>query len=148
MPGRRPPYPRAGWRPLLIALALVVAGTTVAPAEHRVYYRYVVLGYVGDGEGRPLTRQPVTLVRDQTGLAYQDETNDSGFYLIVARLDDHNVGERLTLRIGRVETSVVARFDPQNHVDERGTRVDVVAGRPVERAAWFASTLRRALGTK
>jgi len=148
MPGRRPPYPRAVGRPLLIALALVIAGTTVAPAEHRVYYRYVVLGYVGDREGRPLARQPVTLVRDKTGLAYQDETNDGGFYLIVARLDDHHVGERLTLRIGRVETSVVARFDPQNHVDERGTRVDVVAGRPVERAAWFASTLRRALGTK
>ena len=148
MPGRRPPYPRAVGRPLLIALALVIAGTTVAPAEHRVYYRYVVLGYVGDREGRPLARQPVTLVRDKTGLAYPGETNDGGFYLIVARLDDKNAGERLTLRIGPVETSVIARFDPQNHADERGTRVDVVAGRPVERAAWFASTLRRVLGTK
>jgi hypothetical protein len=120
----------------------------VAPAEHRVYYRYVVLGWVGDQEGRPLARQAVTLVRDKTGLAYLDETNDGGFYLIVARLDDHNVGERLTLRIGRVETSITARFDPQNHLDERGTRVDLVAGRPVERAAWFASTLRQVLGTK
>jgi hypothetical protein len=136
------------WRPLLIALGLAVAGTTVARAEHRVYYRYVVLGWAGDREGRPLARQPVTLVRDKTGLAYQDETNDAGFYLIVARLDDHNVGERLTLRIGPVETSIVARFDPQNHVDERGTRVDLVAGRPIERAAWFASTLRRVLGAR
>ena len=133
---------------MLIALVLIAVGPSVASAEHRVYYRYVVLGYVGDAAGRPLPRQPVTVVRDKTGFSYLDETNDQGFYLIVTRLEDHNVGERLSLKIGQVATSIIARFDPKNHVDERGTRVDVVAGRPVERAAWFPSTLRNLLGPR
>lgn len=147
-PARRPPYTAGVRRALLIALVLVIAGAVAASAEHRVYYRYVVLGYATDAKGRPLVRQPVELTRDKTGFSYLDETNGQGFYLVVARLDDHDVGERMTLKIGQVVTSITARFDPRNHVDERGTRVDVVAGRPVERAAWFPSTLRAFLGTK
>jgi hypothetical protein len=131
-----------------LLIALVLAGAADAAAEHRPYFRYVVLGYVGDAAGHPVGRQRITLTRDKTGLEYSDETNDQGFYLIVARLDDRNLGERLTLRIGDVAIAVVARFDPQNHRDERGTRVDLVAGKPIERAAWFPSTLRQILGAK
>jgi hypothetical protein len=131
-----------------LLIALVVAGAAVASAEHRAHFRYVVLGYVRDATGHPIVGQRVTLTRDRTGLQYLDETNDQGFYLIVARLEDQNIGERLTLRIGDLAIAVVARFDPQNHQDERGTRVDLVAGKPVERAAWFPSTLRQVLGAR
>jgi hypothetical protein len=41
---------------------------------------------------------------------------------------------------------VIARFDPTNHVDERGTRVDLEGDRVVERAAWFRSTLTNFMG--
>jgi hypothetical protein len=117
-----------------------------AGAEHEVYYRYTVLGFVKDARGRPLASQPLELVRQKTGFAYRGETDATGFYLIIARLGDESAGEPLTLRIERVSTTLVARFDPANHTDERGTRVDLAGAAFVERSAWFASTLADALG--
>ncbi len=67
-------------------------------------------------------------------------------YVIVARLGDESAGEPLTLRAGATTVRVIARFDPTNHVDERGTRVDLEGGRVVERAAWFRSTLANFMG--
>ena len=40
-----------------------------------------------------------------------------------------------------MRTRVTARFDAANHTDERGTRVDLLGGKVVERATWFRSTL-------
>ena len=130
---------------LLVALAWTATAAR-ADAEHEVYYRYTVLGYVTDARGRPLAGRPLELVRDKTGFSYLGETDAAGLYLIIARLGDESVGEPLTLRIERVSTRLVARFDPANHTDERGTRVDVEGTMLVERSAWFASTLAAALG--
>lgn len=135
-------------RPLPLALALLLAGASLAAAEHRPYYRFIVLGYVTDAAGHPVADREVELVRDKTGFSYLDRTNARGFYVIVARLGDEDLGERLTLRLGGATVAITARFDPADHVDERGTRVDLVAGRPVERAAWFPSTLRAFLGRR
>ena len=129
---------------LLAALAWLLIAVR-AGAEHEVYYRYTVLGFVRDARGRPLASQPLELVRDKTGFSYQGETDATGFYLIIARLGDESVGESLTLRIERASTRLVARFDPTNHTDERGTRVDVEGTTLVERSAWFAATLAAAL---
>ena len=129
-------------------LALVVAGASTAAAEHQVYSRFLVLGYVTDGRGHPVRAEPIKLIRDKTGFSYLAETDDKGFYLIVCRLGDENAGERLTLKIGQVVTRITAQFDPKNHADERGTRVDLAAGKPIERAAWFPSTLRNFLSSK
>ncbi len=147
-PATPPPYTGAVARPLPIVLALVLAGAALAAAEHQVFYRYVVLGYVTDAKGRPLARQPVELIRDRTGFSYLGDTDARGFYLVVARLGDESVGERLTLKLGQVSVRITARFDPKNHTDDRGTRVDLVAGKPIERVAWFPSTLRNFLGPK
>jgi hypothetical protein len=138
------------WASAVIAglLALVGTGATLAPAEHEVQYRYVVLGYATDVKGRPLRGQPVKLVRDRTGFAYRGETDAAGFYAIIVRLGNENAGERLTLTVGRVVTVLAARFDPRNHSDERGTRVDIVANRAVERPAWFAPSLKRFLSAR
>jgi hypothetical protein len=127
---------------------LLLAITASAAAEHEVYYRFTVLGYVKDAEGRPLAGQRVELIRDKTGFSYLGETDAKGFYVIVARLGDESRGERLTLKTGRTVTAIAARFDPANHADERGTRVDLAGGKPVERAAWFPSTLRNFLTSK
>jgi len=130
---------------LVLALAWIAIGARV-DAEHEVYYRYTVLGFVKDAHGRPLAGTQLELVREKTGFSYVGETDAEGFYLIIARLGDESVGEPLSLRIERASAPLIARFDPSNHADERGTRVDVEGARFVERRASFASTLAAALG--
>ena len=130
----------------VIVIGLVLVSGAVVGAEHEVYYRYVVLGYVKDDHGKPAASRTVELVRDKTGLPYSGETDQQGLYVIVARLGDESAGETLTLRVGTLSTRVSARFDPANHLDDRGTRVDLEGQRFVERAAWFHPTLARFLG--
>ena len=65
---------------------------------------------------------------------------------MVVRLGDESLNEHLTVRVGPHATKVTVRFDPANHGDERGTRLDVEAERFVERTAWFPSTLALYLG--
>lgn len=124
--------------------ALAVAGA--ARAEHEVYYRYVVLGYVKDAAGRPVRDAAVELVRDRTGFSYLAETDEDGLFILVARLGDESAGETLTLRANGRSTTLTARFDPSNRVDDRGTRVDLEGARFVERQASFRPTLARLLG--
>jgi hypothetical protein len=121
-----------------------VAGTT--HAEHEVYYRYTIIGYVKDARGRPLTGREVKIVRDKTEFSYLGETDARGLYIVVIRLGDESLGERLTVRTGALTTKVAVRFEVENRTDERGTRLDVDAGRFVERSAWFPSTLALYLG--
>ncbi len=133
------------------ALALVLGlawllGAAPAGAEHEVYYRYLVLGFVKDARGRPVAGRQVELVRDKTGFSYLAETDAKGFYLIVARLGDESAGEGLTLTLGGTPWRLTARFDPTNHTDDRGTRVDLEGARLVERPSWFRSTLAATLG--
>jgi hypothetical protein len=128
-----------------LAILLVVLAASMAGAEHEVYYRYVVLGYVKDGRGKPLPGRTVELVRDKTTFSYLADTDEDGLYVLIARLGDESAGERLTLRVGMAVTKLIARFDPSNHTDERGTRVDLEGARFVERTGWFRSTLAQFL---
>lgn len=130
------------------ALAFCVAGLTLAStatAEHEVYYRYVVLGYVKDVKGVPLRGVTIELVREKTGFSYLAETDAEGFYVIVSRLGDESAGERLRIKAGSPSTTIIARFDPQDHAVDRGTRLDFLGKKAVERSTWFASTLKRFL---
>jgi hypothetical protein len=128
---------------LLAALTLVLP--QAAQAEHEVYYRYVVLGYVKDARGTPVARAHVELVRDKTTFSYLDDTDAQGFFVLVARLGDESVGETLTLKVGATSMRIIARFDAANHTEARGTRVDLEGARFVERAGSFPSTLARFL---
>jgi hypothetical protein len=129
-----------------VLLALAVAAAP-AVAEHTVYFRYVVLGFVKDGDGKLVRGRAVDVVRDKTGLAYHGETDERGFYVVVLRLGDESAGETLTLRVGNATTTIAARFDPANHTDDRGTRIDVEGRRFVERTSAFRPTLVRFLRT-
>jgi hypothetical protein len=132
---------RAGL-PLALLLILMVAG---AGAEHAPEFRYVVLGYVTDSAGKPVAGAPVQVVRDKTELGYAGTTDATGLYVVVVRLADESVGESLTVRLGERSTRVTVRFDPANHHDERGTRVDVNGARFVETPGTFKATLNRFL---
>jgi hypothetical protein len=132
---------RATW--LLLAIQIVFA--MPASAEHQIEYRYTVLGYVTDPAGRPVAGHTVELIRDKTGFSYLGTTGADGFFVIIARLGDESAGESLTLRRGTASVSLVARFDPSNHRDERGTRVDIEAARFVERPTSFQATLTKFL---
>jgi hypothetical protein len=127
-------------------LALAVAASPVA-AEHTVYFRYVVLGFVKDAGGKLMRGHRVDVVRDKTGLVYHGETDEHGFFVVVVRLGDESAGETLTVRIGTVTTKIAARFDPANHTDHRGTRIDLEGPKFVERTSAFRPTLVRFLRT-
>ena len=127
---------------IAVLIALALAATPVA-AEHTVYYRYVVLGFVKDAQGKLQSGQAVEVMRNKTGLAYSGRTDDQGLFVIIVRLGDESAGETLTLRIGNAATTVTARFDPANHTNDRGTRVDLDGTRFVERTAAFQPTLAR-----
>ena len=125
---------------LVICVATVLAAS--APrAEHEIYYRYTVLGYVKDARGKPLSGREVKIIRDKTGFSYLGETDAKGLYIVVLRLGDESSGEPLTVQVGSLTTKVTARFEVHNRSDERGTRLDLDADRFVERPAWFSSTL-------
>ncbi len=130
---------------LVLLVVLTLAGTPVA-AEHEVYYRYVVLGFVKDARGHALSGRALELIRDKTGFSYLAATDEQGFFLIIARLGDESAGETLTVKIGRARTKITARFDPANHTDDRGTRIDLEGTKFVERPTAFRPTLVRYLG--
>jgi hypothetical protein len=132
----------AGKCAAILAFLLLLPAPGPARAEHEPYYRYTVLGYVKDADGGLRAGVEVELVREKTGFSYLGETDAGGLYVIVARLGDESVGERLSLR---AKTSLVARFDPGDHRRERGTRVDLLGSRWLETPAAFAATLERFL---
>jgi hypothetical protein len=127
--------------PLLLLPLLIVTLAAPAAAEHEVYYRYTVLGYVKNAVGTPQPSETVELIRDKTGFSYLAQTDPDGLFVIVARLGDESAGEHLTLRHGPVSAQLTVRFQAANHTDERGTRVDLEGGRVVERPTAFHSTL-------
>jgi hypothetical protein len=131
----------------LVLLAILGLAATTATATHEVYYRYVVLGYVKDARGHAVRGRELELIRDKTGAAYLGASDEQGFFVIVARLGDESAGEALTLKAGGTATRLRASFDPANHRDDRGTRIDIEGANFVERSALFRSTLLDAVGT-
>ena len=132
---------------LVAALALAVAAPR-AVAEHTIDSRFVVLGFVKDGAGKLLRGHAVDVVRDKTGLMYHATTDAEGFFVVVMRLGNESAGETVTVRVGAATTTVTARFDPANHTDARGTRVDLEGTSFVERTSAFRPTLGRFLGNE
>jgi hypothetical protein len=124
----------------------VLLAALPAAGEHELWYRYTVLGFVIDGRGQPRAGERVELVRDRTRFSYVGDTDAAGLYVIIARLGDESVGEALTLRIGDATARLTATFDPTNHTEERGTRVDFHGVHGIERAAAFRSTLANFIG--
>lgn len=128
-----------------LAFLLLLVPARVALAEHEIQYRYTVLGYVKDARGQPEAGVPIELTRQKTGFSYLGETDASGLYVIVARLADESLGERLTLRAGTREISIIVRFNPGERSRERGTHVDFLGSKGIELPSSFPLTLKRFL---
>jgi hypothetical protein len=126
---------------LLLAFALVLAGPP-ADATHLPDHRFLVLGFVTDGEGQPVAGAKIVVTRLKTGLEYPATTERDGFYLVILHLHDENEGERLGVEAKGVRGEVRARFDTRDKKVERGTRVDIRGTRLVENRSAFAETLR------
>jgi len=117
-------------------LGLLLAPVAVAPAraEHEIYYRYVVLGFVKDAQGRRWRARAAADPR-------QDRLLVPGADRRRRLLPDRRAsrrrerGESLTLRAGTIATRLVAAFDPANHTEHRGARVDLEGTRFVEQRA-------------
>ena len=135
----------AGKCAALFAFLLVLVAPYPSLAEHTIYYRYTVLGYVKQAGGTARSRILVELVREKTGLSYLGKTDETGLYVIVARLGDESVGETLRLRAAGQTVTVTARFDPVDHGRERGTRVDFIGRDYVEKPTAFTPTLQHFL---
>ena len=138
-PVRVPRAARAWWLASLLLVAVPAAAT------HAPDHRFVVLGYVADGAGRPVAATRVVVTRVKTGLEYPTRTEADGFYLVVVHLHDEDQGERLAIEAAGVRGEIRARFDVQDRKVERGTRVDVRGGELVENRRAFAETLRQYL---
>jgi hypothetical protein len=132
--------------PSLVLAVLLPGLAAPAIAEHEVFYRFTVLGYVRDARGKPVAEATVQVVRDKTGFSYLGVTDAGGLFVVLTRLGDESVGEALTVRQGTTERRIAVAFDPTNQTDERGTRVDFEGARAVEHAAWFRSTLLNVVG--
>lgn len=127
------------WSGLFGMAALLFASSV--EATHEADHRYLVMGYVHDGGGRPIPRSRVRVVRETTGLSYEAATDADGFYLLVIHLHDDDVGDALRVTAGRVTVRIEARFAPWDPKRHRGTRVDFRGTQAQERQELFADTL-------
>lgn len=128
-------------------LSALLAGTTLllatsAPATHAPDHRFLVIGFVTDGEGRAVAGTRVVVTRLRTGLEHPATTEADGLYFVVLHLHDEDEGERLLIQSGGGSGEFRARFDVGQRRLERGTRIDLRAGQVVEQRQAFAETLR------
>ena len=120
---------------------LTILHIPLAEATHEVDHRYLVLGYVRDGAGRPIPRSQVRAVREKTGFSYPVETDAEGFYLLVVHLHEEDLLDPLQVTAGRATIRVEARFNPLNTQSHRGTRIDFRGDEAQERQEIFGETL-------
>jgi len=132
---------------VIMSLGLLTPAAWAPPAqaEHEVQFRYTVLGYVKDAAGKPRKGVALDVTRQKTGLSYPGETDASGLYVIVTRLANDSLGERLLVRAGPQSLWITAQFYPTDHAVERGTQVDFTGGKVAERHELFLATLKQFL---
>lgn len=127
----------------LIAVAVLTTLLLATPADstHEIDHRYLVVGYVREGNGQAIPRTRVRLVREKTGLSHETMTGRDGFYLLIVHLHDDDAGDALQIAAGRAQARIRAWFRPGDAARHRGTRLDFLGVQAHERSDLFDGTL-------
>lgn len=126
----------------LIAGAVLATLFLATPADstHEIDHRYLVVGYVQEGNGQAIPRTRVRLVREKTGLSHETMTGRDGFYLLIVHLHDDDAGDALQITAGRTQVRIRAWFGAEDAARHRGTRLDFLGGQARERSDLFHET--------
>jgi len=127
----------------LIAVAMLTTLFLATPAAstHEIDHRYLVVGYVREGNGQAIPRSRVRLVREKTGFSHETMTERDGFYLLIVHLHDDDAGDALQITAGRAQARIRAWFRPGDAARHRGTRLDFLGAQARERSDLFDGTL-------
>ncbi len=109
-------------------------------ATHEADHRYTVYGYVRDAKGRAVQDTKVMVVDNRVGEGSTAFTDKNGYYEVLLHLHDSNLGDEVTITTPEETKTVVAQFDPEDHMAERKVQVDFGA-LPIESASGSMATL-------
>jgi hypothetical protein len=106
-------------------LILLVLGFVVDLfALHKTDHRYVVSGYVRDGQGVPQSDLLVTIEHKEGKHKEKVKTNASGYYEKIFHLHNANVGEELIVTAGSEVKRHKITFDPKDVTSSRKGQID------------------------
>jgi hypothetical protein len=122
------------WFVSLFAILLI---SPPALATHEVDHRYVVFGYVGDDQGRPLAGKKVTAIDTTIQLRESVQTDSNGYYEILLHLHDNNQGDSLEVRVEDQKKEIRISFDPSDKTTARRQQVDFGAPVRAKNNTWI-----------
>ena len=105
---------------------MVLLASATASATHRVDERFTVWGRVTDADGAPVAGQRVDVIVAAGKQSARLRTDAEGWYRKVLAVDNDGLGKVFDVQVARQVRHVKVQFDPDDHVKERGTRVDFV----------------------
>ncbi|MEK7286072.1 MAG: carboxypeptidase-like regulatory domain-containing protein [Nitrospirota bacterium] len=90
---------------------------------HEADHRYLVSGYVRDGQGEPKSDVPVSL-EHKAGQKYTVKTNGSGYYEAIFHLHDDNLGDEVSVTVSAETKKHTIAFDFEDKHSARKGQVD------------------------
>lgn len=121
---------------LIFILSLVNISPTPAFATHEVDHRFIVSGYVRDGEGNALKGVEV-LLEHKGGQKEKVTTNGFGYYEALFHLHDDNLGDEITVTAGTEVKKVPVAFKAGDKVTHRGAAADFGAPGKTSPFTWI-----------
>lgn len=125
---------------LVIFLFFILFLVNITPkpvfATHEVDHRFVVSGYVRDGEGNALKGVDV-LLEHKSGQKFKVKTNGLGYYETLFHLHDEDRGDEIAVTAGGEVKKVAVTFKPGDKVTYRGATADFGAPGKASPSTWI-----------
>lgn len=121
---------------LIFILSLVNITPKPAFATHEVDHRFIVSGYVRDGEGNALKGVDV-LLEHKSGQKEKVVTNGFGYYEALFHLHDDNLGDEITVTTGTEVKKVAVAFKAGDKITHRGATADFGAAGKASPFTWI-----------
>jgi hypothetical protein len=114
----------------ILAVVAVEMVTILPPAhaEHEIDHRFIVEGYVCDGDGQSMANQEVMVKDTRIPLGKTTYTDSDGFYSITLHLHNDNQGDPILVAAGDREQRLTAKFDAKDMKAERKMIVNFGSG--------------------